>query len=94
MFPCGRIARYLKRDYSELRIAQGARIYLAAVLEYLAAELTEISGNAAKANKKTRIMPVHIMNSVRNDHDFCQFLGGRNCSISDAGNIKTQYNNI
>ncbi|PHT61385.1 Histone H2A.1 [Capsicum annuum] len=37
-FPVGRIARYLKKGRYAQRVGSGAPIYLAAVLEYLAAE--------------------------------------------------------
>jgi len=38
-FPVGRVARYLKKGRYSRRLGTGAPIYLAAVLEYLAAEV-------------------------------------------------------
>ena len=42
-------------------------MYLAAVLEYLAAEILELAGNAACYNKKTRMIPRHILLAIWND---------------------------
>ena len=59
-FPVGRIARFFKQGRHAERVGAGAPVYAAAVLEYLAAEILELAGNAAKDNKKNRIVPRHI----------------------------------
>lgn len=41
-FPVGRIGRYLKKGRYSKRVGTGAPVYLAAVLEYLAAEVSNL----------------------------------------------------
>ncbi|GJM94373.1 hypothetical protein PR202_ga11013 [Eleusine coracana subsp. coracana] len=75
-FPVGRIGRYLKKGRYAQRVGTGAPVYLAAVLEYLAAEVLELAGNAARDNKKNRIIPRHVLLAVRNDEELGRLLSG------------------
>ena len=82
-FPVGRIHRKLKKGNFSKRTGSGAAIYLAAVLEYLSAEILELAGNAARDNKKARIIPRHLQLAVRNDEELSQVFKG--ITISQGG---------
>jgi len=58
---------------------------LAAVLEYLAAEILELAGNASRDNKKHRIVPRHIQLAVRNDEELNKLL--HDVTIANGGVI-------
>ncbi|XP_069828202.1 late histone H2A.L3-like [Dendropsophus ebraccatus] len=82
-FPVARIHRFLKKGNYAERIGSGASIYLVAILEYLCAEILELSGNAAKDNKKFRISPRHIQLAVRNDEELSKLFHG--VTIAEGG---------
>lgn len=65
------------------RVGAGAPVYQAAVIEYLVAEILELSGNAAKDNKKQRIVPRHITLAIKNDDELSKLLS--HVTISDGG---------
>ncbi len=68
-FPVGRIENLIRlyNQSKNTRVGSGAPVYLAGVIEYLAAEILELSGNAARDHKHTRITTRDITLAIYND---------------------------
>ena len=73
-FPVARVHRYLRKGDFAKRISSGAAVYMAAVLEYLSAEMLELAGDAARDGQKKRIIPRHIQLAIRNDEELNRLL--------------------
>ncbi|KAJ8022457.1 Core histone macro-H2A.1 [Holothuria leucospilota] len=89
LFPVGRMHRYLKKVSVKYRIGAGAPVYLAAVIEYLTAEILELAGNAARDNRRARITPRHILLAIANDMELHMLL--KNVTIPSGGVLPHIY---
>mmetsp|Transcript_75048 Transcript_75048/g.243969 ORF Transcript_75048/g.243969 Transcript_75048/m.243969 type:complete len:86 (-) Transcript_75048:141-398(-) len=58
---------------------------MTAVVEYITAEILELAGNAAKDQKKNRIIPRHIQFAIRSDEELNKYMS--NVVISGGGVI-------
>jgi histone H2A len=83
IFSVNKFKKSIKKSYNNVRLGPGASVYLTAVLEYLTAELLDLSGDVCFNFKKNRITPRFIMMAVKQDIELNELLKG--VTISESG---------
>ncbi|VDP99522.1 unnamed protein product [Trichobilharzia regenti] len=83
-FPVGRVHRLLRKGNYAERVHAGAPVYLAAVLEYVAAEVLKLAGNSACDSKKTHIISRYLQLAIRNGEELNKLLGGVTIAKGDV----------
>ena len=92
-FPPDRVKRFFKGGTQEqkflgrtsLKTSDPAMVYFAAVLEYLVAEIMELSGNVAKGHKLQRITSRHIFLAVAPDEELSKLLETTGIRMGSSG---------
>lgn len=85
LFPVGRLNRYLKQGRYSERVGASAGAFLAAVLEYITAEILELAGDLSKDAKMKTIKPSHINLGIRSDEELCKMIS--NTVVSEGGQL-------
>ena len=68
IFPVMKFKSELRRA-TKHRTTPSSGVYMAAVLEYLTAEILELSGNCCRDFKKKRLLPRHILLAIGRDEE-------------------------
>ena len=81
-FPVGRVHRYLRKRV-RLRVSAHAAVAMAGAMEYVVAELLELSGDGAKDAHSARIRPREVMLALESDSEL--YLVTRDVTVSRGG---------
>ncbi|TGO68641.1 hypothetical protein BOTNAR_0022g00500 [Botryotinia narcissicola] len=81
-FPVGRVHRLLRKGNYAQRVGAG-KSFIKAIL---------LAGNAARDNKKTRIIPRHLQLAIRNDEELNKLLG--HVTIAQGGVLPNIHQNL
>tara|TARA_B100001175_G_scaffold316214_2_gene329562 strand:+ start:171 stop:554 length:384 start_codon:yes stop_codon:yes gene_type:complete len=81
--PASRVNRAMKQRSGMKRVGGTAPVYLAAVMEYLVAEILEVALNAAHNDKRKRVTPADVSLALRSDPDLNKICGNISLYSSD-----------
>ncbi|CAF0971612.1 unnamed protein product [Brachionus calyciflorus] len=91
-FPVTNLLKRLKKSNPHFLIPAAAAVLISAVLEYLTAEVLELSGNVSIQLKKKRIIPRHIFLAIKNDEELDKLL--KNTVLTDSGALPGIHPNL
>ena len=74
--PPSRVNRAMKLRSGLKRVGGTAPVYMAAVMEYVAAEILEVACNSTANAKRKRVTPEDISIALRSDADLQKVCGG------------------
>ena len=74
IFPVGRLNTMIRRGRYSARVGASAGAFMAAVLEYVTAEVLELSGDLCHQAKNKIIQPRHLNLGLRQDDELSKLL--------------------
>jgi len=85
VFNCYNVRRKMLRSARVNKVKSEAAVYMAAVLEYIVAEVMEIAGNCAVAWKTKTIKPRHMRLAIDMDDEFKELFESAHVVLPGAG---------
>lgn len=85
VFPVRKIAHNMRKEFGYIKFTDQSAVFMAAMLEYMTAEILELAGNVAEQAKKKRIVPRHLMLAVRADEEIEKVIGKHNVVLPGVG---------
>lgn len=79
IFSTSRSKMFLKRNAK--RVSDKAAVALAAVLEYLTAEILELAGNITSDRKRKYVTPAHVSRAIAGDEELKKLLSDSNIQL-------------
>ena len=92
IFPVGRCNTLIRQGRYSDRVGKSAGAFMAAVLEYITAEMLELAGNVCDEGGKKRITPKHINLGVRHDEELAKLM--TLTTISQGGMVSNIHESL
>ena len=75
-FPVGRVHRLLRKGNYAERVGAGASVFLAAVMEYLSAEVLDLAARSTWFYPRVQVTPTTINRVIRADRELSELFPG------------------